>query len=141
MACGMTRPYSFNPHMHVHTKRLTSKSQLHVLPTAVPAPACLPAWFLQAVLWQGLIATEFLKLYGDACEARIMGLQELYISLAWPLDNPELARLLQQMLLVRAFAGVQGGTRLAGLAGTEQGEMVGGWEGEGRWGGEVADDE
>jgi hypothetical protein len=65
----------------------------------------LPA-LLQAVLWQGLIATEFLKLYGDACEARIMGLQELYISLAWPLDNPELARLLQQMLLVRVFAGM-----------------------------------
>lgn len=56
---------------------------------------------LQAILWQGLVATEFLKLYGDACEARAMGLQELYISLAWPLDNPELAKLLQQLLLVR----------------------------------------
>jgi hypothetical protein len=53
------------------------------------------------VLWQGLVAAEFLHLYGAACEARPMGLQELFISLAWPLDNPELAKLLQQLLLVR----------------------------------------
>ena len=40
-----------------------------------------------------------------ACQwARAMGLQELYISLAWPLDNPELAKLLQQLLLVRQLA-------------------------------------
>ncbi len=43
---------------------------------------------------------EFLKLYADACEARPMGLHELYVATAWPLDNPELPRLLQQLLLV-----------------------------------------
>lgn len=53
------------------------------------------------MLWQGLVAAEFLGLYGDACEARGMGLRELCISLAWPLDNPELGKLLQQLLLVR----------------------------------------
>lgn len=53
------------------------------------------------MLWQGLAAAEFLKLYGDACEARAMGLRELLIALAWPLDNPELPKLLQQLLLVR----------------------------------------
>ena len=35
-----------------------------------PAPSCQ-----QAVLWQGLMVAEFLKLYADACEARPMGLQ------------------------------------------------------------------
>jgi hypothetical protein len=53
----------------------------------------------QDVLLQGLIAAEFLKLYGDACEARGMGLRELFISCAWPLDNPEFGKLLQQLLL------------------------------------------
>jgi len=53
------------------------------------------------VLLTGLMVAEFLKLYAEACEARAMGLQELYISAAWPLDNPELPKLLQQLLLVR----------------------------------------
>lgn len=65
-----------------------------------PAPS-LPCRPPQDVLLQGLIAAEFLKLYGDACEARGMGLRELFISCAWPLDNPEFGKLLQQLLLVR----------------------------------------
>ena len=65
------------------------------------------------MLLQGLVAAEFLKLYGDACEARGMGLRELFISCSWPLDNPEFAKLLQQLLLVRG----------AEMGGTLQGQQ------------------
>ena len=84
--------------------------------TAPPLVALLPP-FPQDILLQGLIAAEFLKLYGDACEARGMGLRELFISCAWPLDNPEFGKLLQQLLLVRAGEGVGGGKGAAGWLG------------------------
>lgn len=78
---------------------------------------------LQDILLQGLIAAEFLKLYGDACEARGMGLRELFISCAWPLDNPEFGKLLQQLLLVRAGEGVGGDKGAAGWLGMWGGEL------------------
>lgn len=74
----------------------------------------------QALLYQGLMVAEFLKLYADACEARAMGLHELYVATAWPLDNPELPRLLQQLLLVRGRAGR--GRAAAGMQERSKGE-------------------